>query len=1056
MNTEIYKISKYVRQKIIIYIILSIYGFGISHAQNYHLNYEHITIKQGLSNNWVNDIIQDKFGFIWIATQDGLNRYDGYKFQVFTTNHNLPSNKVHCLAKDKEDNIWIATGAGLAKWNITTEEIERVSFFEGKVIHYIYIDEEGQLWLSSNNVIYCLDKNNKVVQKKLNNFNKTTVQKIWKQKIHGQEEMFSDGIVNIKNLVVCQIHYFNKKTQQWELLLESKQRFASISSSGQCFFISMYQNEDKKVNIKNYAPHIIRDIKFIEFPWQEGIDKYTELDLFLEEADIKWIIYHGRMIAINWQKKEAIYYDQYFKKKSFFLEERFIDKSGTIWLTSIASGVFILPRHQNYNFKYYAPKTSKLSGYSVRAIYQDIEKNIWISTYNENKVLDIFFNDGRHETMPIGGIAFKIIAGVDKNILWIGSDNKLLKVNKKTKQVIKKYENLGDYPRDLLITQNKKMYLVNHEFFGILDLKTEELKKYTHIKGSTCLLEAKNGQVWIGSKDKGLGLLNIKSMKVKYFSYDKSNPQSISSNHVKHIYQDKKGRFWVATELGLNLFDEKNKTFTHFTKAHGLLDEMVYVILEDTQGNLWLSTNQGISKFNPETKKFVNYDERYGLQDNEFNTNSYFKNEDTGEMFFGGVNGVNSFYPENMKRNTASSPLVLTAFRRKGRIVKLGKPLSEVKKISMNYDEAQSLTFEFVALSFFQSKQNQYAYKIEEIHDTWISLGTKNELTLTNLNAGTYTLHIKGSNNHGVWNEEGLTIILVVKPPFWQTWWFISLLIISFLLSVYAIYRWRVYQVRKHEKYLANEVSIRTEKIQSQAEALEEQAEELDALNKTKDRLFAIIAHDLRSPMTTFESITQQLDFYIEQNEIERIKGLNQYIKQSSNNLNNLLDNLLSWALIQRNVISYSPQYLYLKKIVKDVLENYTILINNYQIQTKIDIEDSLEIYADENALRTILRNLINNAIKFTPQNGIIKIKSYQQERYTIIEIKDTGKGISKDRIKNIFKNTFKSMGLRGEKGTGLGLVLVAEFMEMHKGQIGVLSQENEGTHITLKFPKKP
>lgn len=1069
--------------RFILFILLFCSKFCLL-GQNYHINYEHITTQEGLANNFVNHIIQDKQGFIWMATQDGLNKYDGYNFEVFKVNpaepNGLPSNIITTLQEDTQGNIWIGTEKGLATLNIKTGKIKNLAFFENQNINNLYIDSQGRFWIVADKYHIFLLKTETDIQKVAVEYLPTNQNQkyaefynILERKINGKYSLLVHSMY-LKN-GQGYLYRFNEKKAVWQLVVSTTKKIEYIDNLGQLYFIQKQNENIKNPIIKNYNSQLTKPYHthIIDLPFKTTNKLEPRTPLLIEKSPSQiYIFIFGKIFKINPKTGESLLYSNITpllkqEEDEFRIKQVFKDKSKNIWMAT-ETGIFLFPQYTLQNFKtYHNQKGGNLLGASIRAIYQDKDKNTWISTYNKEASLDIFLQDSTKKNLNIGKISFKIIPDHTQNFLWVASGSQLLKVNKQTQKVLKIYNqedaSIG-YIRDILMINKEKIYLAGDEGFGVFNPQTEKLTHYSHIQVTTCIFRDKNQKIWLGSKDKGLGLLNENTMRVSYFSYEKNNIKSISSNHIKHIYEDKKGRFWIATTLGLNLFNRKKRSFTHFTEKDGLPNDMVYGILEDETNNLWLSTNKGISKFNPRTLQFINYDVSYGLQNNEFNTNSFFKNEYTGEMFFGGIKGLNSFYPENMKKNTIPPPIILTGFKRKGKKISLDEPLNKIKMIDMNYNEAQNLTFEFVALSFFQSHKNQYAYKIKEIHEEWINLDTKHEFTLTNLNAGTYTLHIKGSNNHGWWNEKGLKIILIVRPPFWQTWWFISIVVLFFLLVVYSIYRWRIYQIKIREKYLENEVNIRTEEIKTQAEVLEAQAKklekqaiELDNLNKAKDRFFAIIAHDLRSPITAFETIAKQLDFFLEHQEPERIKKLSKNIQRSAHTLNNLLNNLLNWALLQKNLINNQPQLLDLEDIVAEVVSYYedTLILHNVELAK--EISQGIKIYIDENALLTILRNLLNNAIKFTPKEGKIIMRGYIKDGYIFIEIEDNGIGIEAEKIPQLFKihKISRNKDLYGRKGTGLGLLLVWEFVQANQGEIKVISKKNKGTNMQLIFSSK-
>jgi signal transduction histidine kinase len=365
-----------------------------------------------------------------------------------------------------------------------------------------------------------------------------------------------------------------------------------------------------------------------------------------------------------------------------------------------------------------------------------------------------------------------------------------------------------------------------------------------------------------------------------------------------------------------------------------------------------------------------------------------------------------------------------------------------MNKLILPIDSAQMLTFEFAALNFYQSKRNQYAYKIEEIDTNWVQLGNQNELTLTSLTAGTYTLRIKGSNNHGVWNEEGIALKIHVVPPIWQQNWFLITILALFVASLYVSYRVRIYQLGRREEKLELQIKERTK--------------ELAAANRSKDQLFAIIAHDLRSPLTAFEDVSNQIEYFIRKNKLDRVIELGKHIDTSIQGLNILLNNLLGWALVQQNhKIQINPQPIDLSEIVERILDIYKNVAQSNQIHLKNFVKENTTIYVDIDSFQTILRNLISNALKYTPPNGSVIIQTIQENENVILTIQDTGLGMNEEQLKSIFQpNLLQSnRGIRGEKGTGLGLVLCQEFAILNHIKLEVESQPNEGTIFYLSIP---
>jgi serine phosphatase RsbU (regulator of sigma subunit) len=289
-----------------------------------------------------------------------------------------------------------------------------------------------------------------------------------------------------------------------------------------------------------------------------------------------------------------------------------------------------------------------------------------------------------------------------------------------------------------------------------------------------------SGVFWIGTWGGGLNKFDPKEEEFIHYQNDVDDPHSLSNNSIGPIYEDRSGVLWIGTNGGgLNKFDREKETFTHYRKKDGLPNDIIYGILEDNQGNLWLSTNKGLSKFNPRTQIFNNYDVEDGLQSNEFNGMAYHKNR-SGEMFFGGLKGFNAFYPDSVKDNPFIPPIVITDLQIFNEPVgikddsPLRKHITETEEIMLSYKD-NVFSFEFAALNFTNPKKNQYKYLMEGFDEDWISSGTRRFVTYTNLDPGEYVFRVKGSNNDGLWNEEGASVKIIITPPFWETWWFRAL-----------------------------------------------------------------------------------------------------------------------------------------------------------------------------------------------------------------------------------------------------------------------------------------
>jgi signal transduction histidine kinase len=608
------------------------------------------------------------------------------------------------------------------------------------------------------------------------------------------------------------------------------------------------------------------------------------------------------------------------------------------------------------------------------------------------------------------------------------------------------------------------------------------------------LSEDKNGNLWIGTYRDGVFKYEMRTGKIIQFRNDPADSTSLSNDRIRSIYEDSKGRLWIGTRLqGLNLFDPSTQKFTRYTMTNGLPSNSIYCILEDNEKNLWLATHNGISKFNPDLKTFENYDKDYGLQDNVFVAPAYCKSK-RGELIFGGYNGFNVFFPEKIKKKVYFAPFVITSIKTFDQTIyrDLSQPVDIVLPYNKNY-----LSFSFSLFDYYNPLKIRYKYKMESIDKDWINCGNRHYVSYGNLVPGDYKFSVMAENANGVWNKKSLSVSITICPPWWKTWWFKLTSLAILMISVYITYQLRVDSYQKKQNELltlvkqrtleitqandrlidnqahieeqseelrihaeslkkANELLINDQQIiEVQARQLQDTNQQLIVLNSTKDRFFSIIAHDLRNPFHTVKGFSEILLNDLENLEPEKVKRFIQLIYNSSTNGSNLLENLLQWSRSQTGRISYDPTHIALTTIVWETINLLEANANQKNIKILQNIDNEIVAFADENMLKTIFRNLISNAIKFTPNNGQIIIKAIAEESQLEVTIEDTGIGIPKDILPRLFQieTTVTTRGTAHEQGTGLGLILCKEFIEKHHGKIWVESIEDKGSQFKFTLP---
>ncbi|MCK5465011.1 MAG: hypothetical protein KAI95_18420, partial [Bacteroidales bacterium] len=570
--------------------------------------------------------------------------------------------------------------------------------------------------------------------------------------------------------------------------------------------------------------------------------------------------------------------------------------------------------------------------------------------------------------------------------------------------------------------------------------------------------------IWVGTYGGGLNRLDPTTGNFIGYVHDPNNPQSISNNRIRCIFEDLQGTLWVGTDHGLNKMGKETGRFTAYTTKDGLPNNVIYSILPDQQGNFWLSTNRGLSKFNPVDLSFRNYDEEDGLQSNEFNTGAYHLSE-SGEMFFGGINGFNIFHPDSIRENVFIPPVLITNFKLFNKPVEIGrdsplkKSITETTEIILTHRQ-NFVSFEFAAFNYINAEKNQYKYMLEGVDPDWVDAGNRRFADYPGLQPGKYTFRVLGSNNDGTWNNEGDKILLIIRPPWWRS---IPAYIIYALLLVFIIYgytRIRTYRLEQLRKMLENQVEERTREIARQKEEIESQRDSLQELNATKDRLFRIIAHDLKNPMTALMSITQSLTMaYHELEETDREEAILQ-VDKAAGDLLRLLDNLLQWTTSQTGKMPFNPERFDLSVSANESHSLAVPLARKKKILLESNIPEGSWVKADRNMISTVFRNLLSNAIKFTPERGrvTLELKHFSEEDgpdYYEVTVSDSGIGIPKDRLDQLFRmdNTWTTRGTANESGTGLGLLLCYDFVIRNHGSIRAESETGKGSRFIFTIP---
>ncbi len=1085
-------------------LILLFAWTSVVRPQGQDIDFERINIDQGLSQSSINCILQDSRGFMWFGTQDGLNRYDGYTFIVYKRSSvdtsSISSNWITSLFEDETGIIWIGTqGGGLNRFDRVTEKFTAYVNEPGNPfslmdndVRSVYQDKAGTYWVGTAEGVCTFNKQN-------GKFNALTgskgiesafVSTIFED--HRGDIWFGTQGSGIYRLVrergaqtiINYTHipdFANSLSNNFvNAIFEDKNKVIWVGTGGGLNrllttetggFVS-FRHDDKNPASLSFdrVQTIFEDRLGILWIGTDGggINCFDPRD----PTGTKFLRYQNNPIDLNSLGENRVY---------SLLE----DKSGTLWIGT-GGGLSKVDRKPK-KFKHYRTEANDPNSLNVSEVwcfYEDREGVLWIGTNGgglnrfdrRNNTFTFYRNDSRNPKSLSEDRVWSIMAD-NHGSLWIGTNGGGLNKMDRTTSAFTHYRNDPANPRSLSDNRVKVLLLGSDSCLWIgtragglnkLDLRTEEFVSYKNDPNDPnslssndiySLYEDRQGVLWVGTFGAGLNRFDRATQKFTVFKNNPKDPRSISSNGVLGMCEDRNGNFWVGTQSGgLNRLDREKGNFVHYSRDAGLPNEVVYSILEDNQGYLWISTNKGLTRIryvNDETKLDIrNYDQHDGLQSNEFNGGSYFRSS-KGELFFGGVNGFNAFVPELVEDNKHIPAVVLTAFKKFDRIQNLATSIPEIKEIQLSYKE-NVFSFEFSSLDFTRPEKNQYAYMLEGFDDDWIYCGSRRYASYTNLDGGTYTFRVKGTNNDGVWNDKGTAVKLVITPAFWNTWFFR----ISFILLVgwvlFSYYRTRLKSVQKQNEILEKKVEERTK-------TLREMNSKIIETDRLKSEFLANMSHELRTPLNAIIGFSELLlDEMKDRASAEQIQSL-QDIYHSGKHLLQLINDILDLSKIEAGKMELNEEYFDVQPLLETIRRTVAPLLDkkNQTLEVRVDNEQ-MKIFADPNKLKQVIINLLSNAIKFSSTNAAIVVESaiLHNDRQPVFQLAviDNGRGIPKEFHDVIFDEFRQVDGssTREDQGTGLGLALCRRLVEMHGGRIWVESELNKGSKFIFMIPQSP
>ena len=1084
-------------------------------SQNRQLSLAHITTAEGLSQSNILCIQQDRHGFMWFGTWDGLNKYDGYKITLYKNkvgdSTSISSNFINCIAKSYNNDFWVGTnGGGLCRFNYNKEKFTRYrhnpkdpNSISNNIVNSVFEDEEGKVWIGTQNGLDLFDpaknefehftndpKNNSTISDGFINY-------IFKDSYHNLWVGTGRGGLNL----------YNPATKTFTWFTVEKSNPISISSND---IYTIFEDYEKRLWIGtnggglNLLDRATK--KFTHFTHDEknrnslpgnavlamNEDAQKNLWVSTENGGLSFFNYTTGVftnIRNDEIDKESI------TNNSIYVIYK--DAKENMWLGNFAGGIDIASRDKIpfTHFRHQMDKNS-LSNNHVLSIKEDRNKKIWIGT--DGGGLNLFdpvtgnFTHFRHQKNNLNSICGDYVLTTfedSKGNIWIGTWADGITVFNPKKNTYAHFKNEPGNSNSLSSNNTWKIFEDKDgniwiSTYGIgLDLYNPKNKSFTHINLNTNLKESltnnyivnifedKDGQLWLCADNGGLILLNKKTHAITHFIHNESK-NSISNNSVNSILEDSEGNLWIGTMNGLNQFNKKTGQFKVYTVENGLPADYIFGILEDGKHNLWLSTNKGLSRFNPVTGQFKNFGLSDGLQSNEFKQQAFCKSQ-SGMMYFGGINGFNQFFPDSVKTIAFDPPLVLTSLQVLNKKVSIAidetdmsplkKNITETKSVTLSYED-DVFSFEFASLNYTHTEKKKYSYMLEGFDKDWNEVGTARMATYTHMDPGTYLFKVRGLNNEGEWSKKITTIQVIITPPFWLTWWFKLVIFAAITGTVIAIYRLRTNAINAQKKKLQHQVQEQTKQLVLSAQEEHEAREDAE-----------IARHETEIANNILKIKNQELEqfAYVASHDLQEplrtTTGFVELIqKQYYGKLDAKADKYLEFIVdasqrmrvLIKDLLDFSRigangelERVDCNIIMKNVLSDIMVAID--EAGACVEFEALPVIIGDPTEVKILFQNLLTNAIKFRKKDTppTVHVQAEKRKGYWEFAFKDNGIGIEKQYSQRIF-DIFQRLNTRSEyAGSGIGLSHCKKIVELHNGKIWFESIPGEGSTFYFTLP---